>query len=299
MSNKLWRSVVPVAVAATTVAVGAVPAQAAQTAQARVATVAAKAPNKKVTAIVQFKASVGEQAAAKLVRKHQGKVTSRVPLIHGLAVKLPAKQAKALARDGKVAGLTLNSRVHSTGVDASQLATGYPKTTRADKLWARGITGRGVGVAVIDTGVAGQLPDFAGRIAANVVTSPAATTAGDGFGHGTHVAGIIAGNSFNRPVNDPLRGKYVGMAPEADLVTIKASDEAGNATVLDVINGIAFAVDHKREFPIRVLNLSLSTDAPQSYKTDPLDAAVEYAWQQGIVVVAAAGNRGNAADAVQ
>src|SRR4051794_31037984 len=162
MSNKFWRSVLPPAMAAA-VAVGAAPAQAAPTAQARVASVAVKAPHKKVTAIVQFKASVGEKQAAQLVRKHQGKVTSRLPLIHGLAVKLPAKQAKALARERKVAGLTLNSRVHSTGVESSQLAATYPKTTRADKLWARGITGRGVGVAVIDTGVAGNMPDFAGR----------------------------------------------------------------------------------------------------------------------------------------
>ena len=89
------------------------------------------------------------------------------------------------------------------------------------------------------------------------------------------------------------------MAPEANLIAIKASDDAGNSTVLDVINGIAFAVDHKQQFNIRVLNMSLSTDTPQSYKTDPLDAAVEYAWQKGIVVVAASGNRGTAADAVQ
>jgi serine protease AprX len=89
------------------------------------------------------------------------------------------------------------------------------------------------------------------------------------------------------------------MAPEADLVAIKASDDAGNATVLDVINGIAFAIEHKRDFNIRVINLSVSSDTPQSYKTDPLDAAVEYAWNQGIVVVVAAGNRGSAADAVQ
>src|SRR3954452_21357894 len=112
MSNKFWRSVLPPAMAAA-VAVRAAPAQAAPTAQARVAAVAVKAPNKKVTAIVQFKTSVGEQAAATLVRKHQGRVTSRVPLIHGLAVKLPARQARALARDTKVTGLTLNSRVHS------------------------------------------------------------------------------------------------------------------------------------------------------------------------------------------
>ena len=99
--------------------------------------------------------------------------------------------------------------------------------------------------------------------------------------------------------SDPLRGKYIGVAPDANLIAVKASDEAGNSTVLDVINGIQFVVDHKAEFNIRVLNLSVSSDTPQSYKTDPLDAAVEYAWQKGIVVVAASGNRGAAADAVK
>ena len=127
----------------------------------------------------------------------------------------------------------------------------------------------------------------------------APTTAGDGFGHGTHVAGIIAGNSLNRPAGDPLRGKYIGVAPDANLIAVKASDEAGNSTVLDVINGIQFVVDHKAEFNIRVLNLSVSSDTPQSYKLDPLNAAVEYAWQKGIVVVAASGNRGAAPDAVK
>src|SRR4051794_26456731 len=306
MFETRWRSRLAVTLVAAVVpsVAGTAVAGAAPSAQARLSAVAAKAPARKVTAIVQFKAGFAEKQAKKIVRAHGGKVVSRVPLINGLAVQLPAKQANALAAEPKVAGLTLNTRVHSTSVDASKLGTSYPKTIKADKLWQRGITGAGVGVAVIDTGVAGSASDFkaadgSSRIVANVVTSPAATTAGDGFGHGTHVAGIIAGNSFNRPYGDPFRGKYVGMAPEADLVTIKASDDAGNATVLDVINGIAFAVDHKRDFNIRVLNLSLSTDTPQSYKTDPLDAAVEYAWQKGIVVVAAAGNRGTAADAVQ
>jgi serine protease AprX len=148
------------------------------------------------------------------------------------------------------------------------------------------------------------MPDFRdasgqSRIVANVVTSPGAATAGDGFGHGTHVAGIIAGNSLNRATNDPAYGRYLGVAPEANLVAIKASDDAGNSTILDVINGIAFVIEHRQDFNIRVLNLSLSTDTPQSYKVDPLDAAVEYAWQKGIVVVAASGNRGTVADAVQ
>ena len=89
------------------------------------------------------------------------------------------------------------------------------------------------------------------------------------------------------------------MMPEADIVALKTSDEAGNSTVLDVINALQFVVDHKDELNIRVVNLSVSSDTPGSYVTDPLDAAVEFAWHAGLVVVSAAGNRGDAADAVQ
>jgi serine protease AprX len=302
-----WRSRLAVALVAAAVPTfaGTTAVQATPSAQARLTAVAASSPVRKVTAIVQFKAGFAEKQAKAVVAGYGGKVVTRVPLINGLAVQLPAKQAKALAADRKVVGLTLNTRVHSTGLgNLGLLATTYPKTTQADKLWQRGITGAGIGVAVLDTGVAGDAPDFKGadggsRVVANVVTSPGAATAGDGFGHGTHVAGIIAGNSFNRSPRDPFYGKYVGIAPDANLIAIKASDDAGNATVLDVINGIAFAVDHKADFNIRVLNLSLAADTQQSYKLDPLDAAVEYAWQKGIVVVAASGNRGAAADAVR
>ena len=98
--------------------------------------------------------------------------------------------------------------MHGTGVDAGTLATTYPKTIGADKLWAAGITGKGVGVAVIDSGINGDMPDFknadgSSRITANVLANPGATRPGDDVGHGTHVAGIIAGNSFNRDAGDP------------------------------------------------------------------------------------------------
>ena len=120
----------------------------------------------------------------------------------------------------------------------------------------------------------------------------------DRYGHGTHVAGILAGNGLNRSATDPLRGKYIGIAPDASLISVKASDDDGAATVLDVIYGLQFVVEHQADYNIRVVNLSLESSQPQSYKTDPLDAAVEAAWLHGIVVVAAAGNRGTAPDAV-
>ena len=120
----------------------------------------------------------------------------------------------------------------------------------------------------------------------------------DSYGHGTLVAGILAGNSGYRPATDPLRGRYAGAAPDANLISVKIADDAGNATVLDAINGIQFAVDHKAELGIRIINLSFEAGDRASYKTDPLDAAVESAWFNGIVVVAAAGNRGTGTNAV-
>jgi serine protease AprX len=163
-------------------------------------------------------------------------------------------------------------------------------------------TGKGVGVAVIDTGIAGDLPDFAGadgtsRVVASVVTSSAATTVADTYGHGTHVAGIIAGNGNRRDAADPAAGRYIGIAPDANLISIKAGDDDGHATVLDAINGLQFVVDHKDDYGIRVVNLSLESTTAESYRTDPLDAAVESAWLHGIVVVAAAGNHGTTAAA--
>jgi len=174
-------------------------------------------------------------------------------------------------------------------------------TVRADRAWQRA-TGRGVGVAVLDTGIAGDLPDFVtagkSRVIATAVTNPCARNANDQVGHGTHVAGLIAGNSMNATSLKKLQGKYMGIAPRANLISVKVSDDDGDTTVLDVINGLQFVVDHKADLGIRVVNLSLSSTVAESYKTDPLDAAVEAAWFSGIVVVAAAGNDGSLPDAV-
>jgi serine protease AprX len=154
---------------------------------------------------------------------------------------------------------------------------------------------------VIDTGIAGDLPDFqtprnGSRVIASAVTNPCARDANDQYGHGTHVAGLIAGNGL--VYNNGLHGKYMGVAPRANLVSVKVSDDDGNTTVLDVIYGIQFAVDNKSAYGIRVMNLSLSSTTAESYRTDPLDAAVESAWFSGIAVVTAAGNEGGLNDGV-
>jgi serine protease AprX len=174
----------------------------------------------------------------------------------------------------------------------------------AERVWGR-TTGEGVGVAVIDTGIAGDMPDFRrsaadrrSRVIATAVTNPCAREATDNYGHGTHVAGLIAGNGLNLRQEDPAYGKHMGIAPEANLISVKVADEDGSTTVLDVIYGLQFAVDRKDELGIRVINLSLSSTVAESYRTDPLDAAVEQAWFSGLVVIAAAGNEGSSGDAV-
>jgi serine protease AprX len=249
---------------------------------------------------------------------------------------MSAGAAQRLTQNPSVRAVSLNGAVKTASADATMLSlsaavaaaappavaaavsgsddvrTSYLESTGVDKLWGRNWgdsrwagTGRGVTVALIDTGVAGSHPDFrtssgdaTNRIVASVVTNPDATTENDRFGHGTHVAGLIAGNGYARPKGDPLRGKYVGAAPNANLVSVKVSDDNGDTSLIDVIYGLQFVVDHKADYGIRVVNLSLSSATAESYKTDPLDAAAESAWLHGIVVVAAAGNRGTDSDAV-
>ena len=265
----------------------------------------AQAASRAPTHIVQLRPDVSLYEGRAIVRAAGGRVTGALPIIHGLAASLPAGAGSELFGDPAVAGLTINAGVRNSNlpdaVGAGAPATAYPYSVLAPRAWASA-TGRGVGVAVIDTGIDGSLPDFwdtrgGSRVVASAVTNPDAKTAGDAYGHGTHVAGIIAGNGSNRTASDPLAGQYMGIAPEADLISVKVGDDDGNATVLDVIYGLQFAVEHKNAYNIRVVNLSLESTVAQSYRTDPLDAAVESAHFHGILVVAAAGNHGRTPEA--
>jgi serine protease AprX len=266
---------------------------------------AAAQPAKQVEAIVQFKTGVEPGEARRMVRSAGGRVTGDLHVINGLAAHMTAAQANRLASREDVRAVSLNRGVRKNSIDASRLATSFNQSLTSDQVWNDYGTGQGVGVAVIDTGIAASMTDFkvgskddASRVVATAVTNPEAESDTDKFGHGTHVAGIIAGNGNNRSKADPLRGKYVGVAPEADLVSVKVDDDEGHATILDVIYGLQFVVDFKDDYNIRVVNLSLESSVAESYKTDPLDAAAEAAWFSGIVVVAAAGNRGSDPKAV-
>jgi serine protease AprX len=287
--------------------------------------------------IVQMDRGASPAAGKRLVRTLGGRITSpTLRVINGFGASLSRKAAARLGKHPRVKSVARNTRMARSSTDTSggyacpaadattvpaktmgtgrtaeptitsaitRLAQPMLNAVEADKAWWRA-TGRGVGVAVIDTGVAGDVQDFqrmsdgSSRVIASAVTNPCAKDANDHYGHGTHVAGLIAGNSLNYPTGQNSYGRYMGVAPRANIVSVKVSDDDGNTTVLDVINGIQFAVDHKTALGIRVVNLSLASTVAESYRTDPLDAAVEQAWFNGLVVVAAAGNEGAQQDGV-
>jgi serine protease AprX len=171
----------------------------------------------------------------------------------------------------------------------------------ARDLWERGITGEGVNVAIIDTGVA-PVDALVDQVVAVADLSLETDEDGEGtyedlYGHGTHMAGIIAGRT---PSSDPAIADehpewFLGVAPDAGIVSVKVAGSTGAADITQVIAGIDWAVDHADELDIGVINLSYSSGSTLGYETDPLAYAVERAWRRGIVVVVAAGNDGRQA----
>jgi serine protease AprX len=145
--------------------------------------------------------------------------------------------------------------------------------------------GRGIGVAVIDSGLSAH-PDLQNRISVNMNFNPNVSGTQDANGHGTAVAGIIAGDGT------ASAGRYIGIAPRANVISLRVNDGSGAAPTSAIMNAILWAVQNKDTYNIRVMNLSLLTTVKESYRTSPIDAAVEYAWLNGIVVVVAAGNSG-------
>jgi serine protease AprX len=184
----------------------------------------------------------------------------------------------------------------------------------AQAMWDAGITGKGVDVALIDTGVA-PVPglDRSGKVIFGPDLSFDSQSGSlpnvDANGHGTHMASIIAGTDVasglaatgcatclgKSQYSDTTQ--FVGVAPDSRVVAIKAGAADGAVDVTQVIAAINWVIEHRKDngMNIRVLNLSYGTDSTQSSTTDPLAFAVEAAWRAGIVVVAAAGNDGLAA----
>jgi serine protease AprX len=172
----------------------------------------------------------------------------------------------------------------------------------ARSLWEQGVTGAGVNVAVIDTGVAPVAALSGSKVVAAVDLSTEqddpATAFVDNYGHGTHLAGIIAGRD---PEADPALAAehpewFVGVAPDAGIVSVKVAGRDGRVSLAGLISGIDFVAEHADELDIGVLAIAFNSDWERPYYQDPIAAAVERAWAAGVVVVTAAGNGGATAD---
>ena len=188
------------------------------------------------------------------------------------------------------------------GWDAARdLASMYSLTqdSGAQRAWARGYTGAGVTVAVVDTGIA-PVPGLTG--AGKLHNGPDLSYEGqapgtryvDGYGHGTHLAGIIAGHDDGFDPRRPAPGTFAGVAPDADLLNLKVATGDGGADVTQVIAALDWVVQHRTDdgMNVRVVSLAYGTESTQPWQVDPLAKAVENAWDHGIVVVTAAGNDG-------
>jgi serine protease AprX len=212
-----------------------------------------------------------------------------VPFAHGIAAALPASLIAQMERSRNLARIIYDApvRLSDDPSDPAGVVSVYASVVHATVGASDDsrMTGRGIGVAVIDSGIAPHA-DLNARVIASVNFNPTVTGTGDAFGHGTAVASIIAGDGATG------KGQYVGIAPEANVINLRVNDGTGAAPTSAILNAILWAVANRDRYNIRVMNLSLLASVAESYRTSPIDAAVEYAWLHGIVVVVAAGNLG-------
>jgi len=174
----------------------------------------------------------------------------------------------------------------------------YNAVAGVDALHRHGITGRGVTVAVIDSGLwehpaltrnTRGKPRILARY--DAITGTLAEEVFDASGHGTHMTSVIAHSGATTYQGTPT-GAFKGVAPDANLVSVKAFDVEGQGDFLDIVRAIQWVVDNRETYDIRVLNLSFAARPRWSYWLDPINQAVMHAWANGITVVAAAGNEG-------
>jgi serine protease AprX len=235
------------------------------------------------------------QAALTLLGRF-GRPVGALALINSAAGFANAAGITSLSLDPQVAYVHADSPVRPASVPVGgKLASAFPPTVNATDAWLQGFAGRGITVAVLDSGVRADedltLPT--NRLLAAVNFAGDSGGVADSGGHGTHVGGTIAGNGYRSA------GEYVGVAPGAGVVDVRVLNRSGHGRISSVVRGIEWVLAHRSEYNIRLINLSLGMPARLPYRLDPLCAAVEIAWLSGVTVVAAAGNGGPQAGSVE
>jgi len=240
--------------------------------------------------------STGAKRASEAVdhiRAAGGRARNQLAIIGGSSAQGNWDAIAKLSHNGRVRKISLDRVISASGPMQAPggLASVYTQVVRAPEVWAMGYIGRGVGIAILDSGVYAA-NDIGGRMIARVDLVDATVNQGDPGGHGTHVAGIAAGNGMDSTTN--TNGMYKGIAPGANIISVRVINNRGQALASTVIRGIQWVVQNRNTYNIRVLNVSLGSLAQASYKDDPVVTAAEVAWHSGILVVSAAGNRGPA-----
>jgi serine protease AprX len=245
--------------------------------------------NGETDVIVEFH---DDSDSASRIRSHGGVAGKKLALLKARAARVPNSMLKRLADDPKV------KRVHHDREVHGEIA----RTAQTVGSWAAakdyGLTGKGVGIAIIDSGITAWHDDLTvdlerktgQRVRAFVDFVNGKTTKYDDWGHGTHVAGIIAGNGYDS------KFQRWAISPFAHLLVLKALDGEGRGKISGIIAALDWAVTNKQLHNIRIVNMSLGAGVFESYHTDPLTVAAKRAVDAGIVVVASAGNMGKAAD---
>jgi serine protease AprX len=238
-----------------------------------------------------------EDNAQKEIRRLGGRLGRRLKLIDGMAVELPNRIIKQISDRSEVLSIRVDRPIEAH-MNRAAVTVGARAVAQT---W--GYDGAGIGVAVIDSGITNYHDDLTyqgfntkvrvlhgQRMTAFVDFVKDYTVPYDDNGHGTHVAGIIAGNGYDSS------GARAGIAPGAHIVSLKVLDKNGRGVISDVIAAFDWAVANRVAQNIRVINLSVGAAVTESYETDPLTLAAKRAVDAGIVVVTAAGNLGKKAN---
>lgn len=234
--------------------------------------------NKTQRMIVVTKKPISSAKQKELLGGH-GTYNRPLNSVFGFSAYIPEKNVETLLRNEEIVDIYIDSVVTTLGYEQPTPSN----VVSAPQVWEdKGIQGSGIGVAVLDTGV------YEHKDLYNIVAFKdfvhAKTQPYDDNGHGTHVAGLVAGNGTMS------NGQIKGTAPRVDIVGVKVLDSAERGYISDVISGIDWVIQNKEKYNIKVMNLSLGTE--YSGGNDPLINAVEKATSEGILVVVAGGNNG-------
>ncbi len=234
----------------------------------------------------------GAEGAGYLVRRAVqavgGTNENVLPIVNGVSVDVPSDRLAELSHAPGVTAVTKNRAVQlsATAWDDGTSSSSYVWNSGAGSTWGSTNGGAGVSVAVLDTGVS-EVGDLAGRVLAGPDLSGENQNGVDSYGHGTVMAGIIAGDGA-----DSQPTPRTGVAPKAKIISVKVAGANGATDVSTVLAGMSWVGAFKDTYNIKVLNLSWGVPSTQSPQIDPLNYGVEKLWTMGVTVVVAAGNSG-------